>query len=76
MLENFISDNRIRTIFVRFSDLFEHLDKKNAFKYLICRRLSYLNIKLCGVNGNLLEHLEGILEVIKQIKNSGLDTIN
>jgi hypothetical protein len=22
---------------------------------------------MCGVNGNLLEHLEGILEVIKEI---------
>jgi len=37
---------------------------------MICRLLPRFNIKLCGVNGNLLEHLEGILDVIQQITNN------
>jgi hypothetical protein len=28
------------------------------------------NIEISGVNGNLLEHLDGILEVIKEILNN------
>jgi hypothetical protein len=37
--------------------------------HLICTLLMYFDIEISEVNGNVLEHLEGILDVIKEILN-------
>jgi hypothetical protein len=57
-------------LFAIWRQKWDFSNKTKACDHLICRLLTVFNIEFGGVNGNLLEHLEGILGVIKEILNN------